>query len=323
METVDIVIPWVDGNDNNWIKKRADFLDDWQLGQDSSDDSRFFYDYGTLKYVFRSIEKNAPWVHRIFLVTDEQRPSWLNIDRVTIVDHTEFIDGALPTFNASVITSSVYKIPNLSENFILMNDDLMFWTPNEITDYFKDGKPVDALIESSTVPFEDGFFHVSLNGVALMNRIFKKREMITNHLTRFFNVAYGLTQLRTVLSLPYGGFVGFLNPHFAMGLTRKEFEELVGLAQKEFAFTWSHRLRNPGDLNEWAVRYYRNLKGDFTPGKIKGIYLTISDFRKTVRLSEKMKVVVINDDNCRDKAALDNLNQMLNERFGDKSKYER
>lgn len=48
-----------------------------------------FEDNEELRYSLRSIEKHAPWVRNIFIVTNGQIPSWLNLDnpRVTIVTH--------------------------------------------------------------------------------------------------------------------------------------------------------------------------------------------------------------------------------------------
>ena len=42
-----------------------------------------------LRYSLRSVEQFAPWVRQIFVVTNGQIPSWLNLDnpRLTIVTH--------------------------------------------------------------------------------------------------------------------------------------------------------------------------------------------------------------------------------------------
>lgn len=48
-----------------------------------------FEDNEELRYSLRSIERHAPWVRNVFIVTNGQIPSWLNLDnpRVTIVTH--------------------------------------------------------------------------------------------------------------------------------------------------------------------------------------------------------------------------------------------
>lgn len=48
-----------------------------------------FEDNEELRYSLRSVERHAPWVRHIFIVTNGQIPSWLNLDnpRVTVVSH--------------------------------------------------------------------------------------------------------------------------------------------------------------------------------------------------------------------------------------------
>lgn len=42
-----------------------------------------------LRYSLRSVELYAPWVRRVFIVTNGQIPSWLNLEnpRITLVSH--------------------------------------------------------------------------------------------------------------------------------------------------------------------------------------------------------------------------------------------
>ncbi|MBJ7687545.1 capsule biosynthesis protein CapG [Weissella confusa] len=321
-EKIDVVIPWVDGSDPIWNKKKNEYLSGNDESVDEMKSNNRFDDYGTLKYLFRSIEMYMPWVNNVFLVTDHQVPKWLDVARVKVVDHTEFIDGELPTFNSNVIVTSVYKISELSENFILMNDDLVLWNRNLPEDYFINELPVDVLVENSVVPFQDGFFHISQNGTALVNKIFNKREVMKNNFRKFFNLKYGFNQVRTLLSIPYGGFVGFYNPHLALAYRKSDFKNFEKIGMLELRNTWSNRFREPSDINDWAVRYYRNVKGDFVPGKLNGLYLTVGDFKKTVKVGPKVKMLVINDDGVRDEEILHNLEKILNDKFFEKSKYE-
>jgi len=48
-----------------------------------------FEDNEELRYSLRSVERHAPWVRHIFIITNGQIPSWLNLDnpRVTVVPH--------------------------------------------------------------------------------------------------------------------------------------------------------------------------------------------------------------------------------------------
>ena len=89
-----------------------------------------FADNQELRYSLRSVEKFAPWVRQIFIVTNGQIPSWLNLDnpRIKIVTHAEIFTNKshLPTFSSPAIESHLHKIPGLSKKFIYLNDDVMF-----------------------------------------------------------------------------------------------------------------------------------------------------------------------------------------------------
>ena len=111
--------------------KEASFvwdLTDYRHSEDIS--ASRFEDNDELRYSLRSVEKHAPWVRHIFIVTNGQIPSWLNLDdeRVTVVSHSDiFVNKShLPTFSSPAIESHLHRIPGLSEWFIYMNDDVLF-----------------------------------------------------------------------------------------------------------------------------------------------------------------------------------------------------
>ena len=89
--------------------------------------SRRYADYEQLRYSLRSLEKYAPWVRRVFLVTSGQIPYWLDLDnpRLEIVTHRQiFEEGDLPTFSSPAIESNLHRIPGLSQRFLYFNDDV-------------------------------------------------------------------------------------------------------------------------------------------------------------------------------------------------------
>ena len=100
-------------------------------GEESYQSNRFA-DYEQLRYSLRSLEKYAPWVRRVYLVTNGQIPHWLNMDhpKLTLVTHEEIFDDrrSLPTFSSPAIESNLHKIAGLSEKFLYFNDDIMLGT---------------------------------------------------------------------------------------------------------------------------------------------------------------------------------------------------
>lgn len=89
-----------------------------------------FADHNELMYSLRSIEKYAPWIRNIFLVTNGQVPNWLDVNhpKIHLVNHSTIFPNKnhLPTFNSLAIESHLYEIPGLSDDFIYLNDDMLF-----------------------------------------------------------------------------------------------------------------------------------------------------------------------------------------------------
>jgi hypothetical protein len=123
---VDLVCLWVSGQDPKHREKRNYWLQQSGLLPRVFNPDVRYVDEDELRYALRSVELFAPWVRKIFLVTDDQVPSWLDRGhpRVEVIDHTQIIEPRwLPTFNTKVIINGLHRIPGLSEHFIYTNDD--------------------------------------------------------------------------------------------------------------------------------------------------------------------------------------------------------
>lgn len=144
---IDLVYLWCDGSDPIWLEKMNKTLK--TLGKEpvksALNDCRFIQS-NELMFSLRSVEKYASWIRRIFIVTDEQIPKWLNLNnpKITIVNHKDIMPlEALPTFNSTAIESCLPYIEGLSEYFLFANDDMMFWNNVLPEDFFTvDGKPI-------------------------------------------------------------------------------------------------------------------------------------------------------------------------------------
>uniref|UniRef100_T1IXU8 LNR domain-containing protein n=1 Tax=Strigamia maritima TaxID=126957 RepID=T1IXU8_STRMM len=103
-----------------------------------------FQDNEELRYSLRSLEKFAPWVRQIFIVTNGQIPSWLNLEnpRVTVVSHDELYPDKshLPTFSSPSIETHLHQIPGLSKKFLYLNDDVVFGKPVWPEDFYTSTK---------------------------------------------------------------------------------------------------------------------------------------------------------------------------------------
>lgn len=127
---IDLVYLWVNGNDPKWMAKRKACIGNLSNAEENC--TGRYIDNEDLKYSLRSIEKNAPWIRKIFIVTDNQVPEWLDTSnpKVRVVDHTEILPPeCLPCFNSVVIEHHLHKIPGLSEYFLYANDDMYINKP--------------------------------------------------------------------------------------------------------------------------------------------------------------------------------------------------
>ena len=147
LSTIDLVYLWVDGNDPKLKQKRLYWQNQYgeKIESYATNKCRFI-DNQELKYSLRSVEKYAPWINNIFIVTDNQIPEWLNTnnEKIHIVDHKEIMPAeALPTFNASAIETCICNIKNLSEYFLFANDDMFFADYTEPSFFFTEkGYPI-------------------------------------------------------------------------------------------------------------------------------------------------------------------------------------
>jgi len=150
---IDAVVTWVDCSDQDWFNK---FIENARkVGNKKSPNFRRFGNFGELELCLRSIRKFAPWIRTIFLLTDDQRPSWLSDQIMTdlgikLVFHRDVLPSdvvKLPTFNSSVIEANLHRIPDLSENFLYFNDDTCLGRPINKSDFIADSKKFKVYVD--------------------------------------------------------------------------------------------------------------------------------------------------------------------------------
>lgn len=186
---IDAVIPWVDGNDPVLTAKRQSYMSgDMATRKDVAASTRYA-NIGEIFWCVAAINRFAPFIRRIFIVTDGQDPrmdEWLEVQfpeghiPVEIVDHRTIFEGYeeyLPTFNSLSIETMIWRIPGLSEHFICFNDDFIITSPVTEKDFFVDDEtpvcvaswhftPLDRLLRAMK-PKKHGHKKVSFTGLML------------------------------------------------------------------------------------------------------------------------------------------------------------
>ena len=112
-----------------------------------------------LQYSLRSVYKYASWVNHIYILVnteDMQLPSWFNEESkkwITFIDRCLLFDKKedTPTYNSFAVHTVIHKIPNLTNHFIYMDDDMFF---NNIVQpsYFFEEKTMKPIIRIQREP---------------------------------------------------------------------------------------------------------------------------------------------------------------------------
>ncbi|MFP7760016.1 stealth family protein [Marisediminicola sp. LYQ85] len=185
---IDIVFSWVDGTSIEWQRARAKRMESYVVGEGDDAEARF-RQIDELKYALRSVHLFAPWIRRIFIVTDSPVPRWLDDhEGVTIVRSEDFFvdPSVLPTHNSHAIEAQLHHIPGLSEHFLYSNDDMffgrrvapdMFFSPGGLTKFIE--APTRIGLGDSN-PDRSGFE----NGARVNRRLLAERfgRVTTRHL---------------------------------------------------------------------------------------------------------------------------------------------
>ncbi|KNC85210.1 hypothetical protein SARC_02588 [Sphaeroforma arctica JP610] len=153
---IDGVITWVDGSDPVF---RAGYLNTLEYA--AALDPRHkpgtkklreggVRDFGQLRYALRSIAANAPWIRRIFLITDNQWPDCLLPANETLklrhVTHDQLFDfyyqarhpdridaQRLPSYNSIALELMTPFIPKLGRMYLAFSDDMSFLNPTPLS----------------------------------------------------------------------------------------------------------------------------------------------------------------------------------------------
>lgn len=304
---IDIVIPWVDGTDPEWVKEKNKY--DPKAKRGYGNDASRFRDWDEMRYWFRGVETYMPWVNRIFFITCGHVPSWLDLDnpKLRVVRHEEYIPNKyLPTFNSNVIELNLFRIKDLSENFILFNDDLFAVDKVDPKMFFDRGLPCDMLLAKTLVNYDQNsdFYHMIFNDMGIINLHFKGFPDNLKHIGKWVNPAYGLKKsLKNLSKISNNRFSGYYNQHLPLAYKKSELVKIYNLEKKNIDRSCENRFRSPFDLSNWLFRYWRLTAGEFRPvdvDKIGQYYEftsgpnAVNEICEAIRFHKK-SIIVIND----------------------------
>ncbi len=268
---VDVVYAWVDGDDEAWLGRKADAMaragaPSEQLRETALDASRF-RSRDELRYSLRSVSAYAPWVRHIWIVTDQQVPSWLdqNVPGLTVVDHRElFSEDELPVFNSRAIETRLHTIPELAEHYLYFNDDVLLGRPVEKELFFASATVSKFFISKVTLdPRTSRATAPALEGGRLLCQ-----ELIAEQ--------FGVTPLHLFRHTPY--------PQ-----QRSLMYELEEIFREPFAKTASSAFRSGDDIvpSTWIHHHAGYFLGRTVPGPIDYDYYSTGELATKPEVFER------------------------------------
>lgn len=335
---IDFVITWVDGNDPTWREEKSK----WSPSKKSDANNNRYRDWDNLKYWFRSVEANAPWVHKIYFVTCGHYPEWLNLNhpKLAFVKHSDYIPAEyLPTFSSRAIDMNFHRIADLSEHFVYFNDDMFLLNPVDPSLFFKNNLPCDTAIGnalfwgSKEKRAFNRIYLAPLMDMILINQNFHKGKAIMKDLGKWFSVRYGLKSIRTLLLMPWHGFTGLMSYHLPYSYLKSTYKEVWKREFEACDMACVHKFRENIDVNHWLFSYWQIASGNFYPRNPKiGTQFALSDDMEKNKLIEssiikkKFKMVCLNDEVLNDElfeVVRDSLNSTFEKIFPNKSSFEK
>lgn len=289
---VDVVYTWVDGSDPVWrdrmLRTRAR-VEGTPFHPESAAANRFT-DRDELRYSLRSLDAYAPWVRHVWLVTDQQRPSWLAEETpgLTVVDHRDIVEdhGVLPLFNSNAIISQLHHIPDLAEHHVYLNDDVFLGRDVVKRDFFMPS----GLARLFPARLHRPFGPPTVTDEPHLN--------ISRNIRAMLEERFGTTITRAVRHTPHAQL-------------RSRLYELEELFADDFARVLRHPFRHHDDFAaDQLLQYYLELTGAGVTTRISYDYVNIGLAEQAPRLQRLLRhrdrsVFCLNDAPAPDQPPID------------------
>jgi hypothetical protein len=252
---IDAVFTWVDGQDPEWQRRRAEIKGE-SYHPESASAARFI-NRDEMRYSLRSLHANAPWFRNIYIVTDDQVPSWLDtsVPNVQVVSHKEIFSdpSVLPVYNSHAIESQLHHIDGLAEHFVYFNDDMFIGRPLAPQAFFLANGLARFFFSQSRVPMGP----ISIEDTPV--------DAAHKNNRRLLNQRFGVTTTQVFQHVPYA-------------LRRSVMAELEEAFPADYAATMAARFRGLTDLSTVSnlAHYYGFHTGRALPGSIRYGYVQLA-----------------------------------------------
>lgn len=282
MVPIDVVITWVDGDDISHREKRRKYASADELTNDDIGGEIRYKSVGEIRYCLASILRFAPFVRKIFIVTDNQNPQLDDFieaefpDRtaeIVIIDHKVIFEGYesyLPVFNSLAIETMLWRIPGLSDHYIYFNDDVLLAAPVKPDDFFVG----DSLVcYASKMSWHFAAFLRWAKHIGKSHKVFGFKDSM-------INAAALLGRRDTFL----------LFDHIPHMMIRSVFENYFTMYPEALKINISHRFRDQVQYNPQELCYLLAQKdGKAVIRSNKGNYLYLYPRKKKNYVNDKIR----------------------------------
>lgn len=281
---IDAVLTWVDGEDPAHAARRRQY--DPGFGAAGTEATRFA-SRDEIRFSLLALLRYAPWLRCIHIVTDQQTPAivqelWdadpANRTRIRIVDHRAIYRGhesLLPVFSGRTIESALYRIPDLAEQYIYLNDDFFLIRTVQPSDFFTQTGPV---LRGRWMTRAYGLVPLLQHAIGRLKRRGKNWRP----------VGFKLQQLRAARLVGFG-FRFFTIGHTPHPLRRSTFESFASTHPGVIEANMAHRFREGSQFNPASLANHLELAaGTATIAASDNTVYFRADVDKPQRVREKI-----------------------------------
>lgn len=232
-EPIDAVYTWVDGSDPKFQEQLRQYRDAaGGAGHDAG--AARFHDNDELRFSLRSLERNAPWIRKVYLVTNGQAPAWIDRShpRLALIRHEDLFPDrrVLPVFNSMAIEWQLFRIPGLSRQFLYFHDDFFLGRRVTPADFQTPKNGYRVFVEPFDIP----------SGAAVRNAT----DAALAYTETLLNSRFGNRSPRKNLA------------HTPRFLDRTFLEEVNRIWEGQIRRTAAHRFRDPQDVSMETLYFY-------------------------------------------------------------------
>lgn len=301
-DPVDFIVTWVDGSDTDWLEEKQKYNNDEIKGNGTER----YRDWDQFMFWFRAVEKYAPWVRKIHLVTYGHLPKWLdtNHPKLNIVKHCDYIPKKyLPVFNSVPIELNFHHISDLAEHFVYFNDDMYLNKPVDKSDFFVNGLPkyCGIAMPLRNSEYNGSFSHQMFSNLGVINGKFKVNECIERNPELWFSKEYGEYIKYHKMAYDEGYIYGMFFSHVGVPIRKSTMQTVWNELYDDLDKTCRHRFRSALDIQHQIFHMWDIMNGEYIPvnidyyGKHFGHLSTETDEITGAFAKGECKMICLND----------------------------